>query len=137
MEMMEILKKTYSHNSTFIPFQMKSKDPDAFARVIHQHSKLISAQRTISLQYFTSDVMYYLSNHIQATAGVLDLVEVSKAADIGKYKVLVKKTDHQSTRQTLKSFIRTWISEHVPDDAKPAFELFPGDSNVNSNNSDA
>jgi predicted class III extradiol MEMO1 family dioxygenase len=128
--MLKMLKHTYRETTEFVPFQMKSKHPEAYARILSQQSKMIADQHVIVMQYITSDTMYYLTDRIAAVDGVIDLLEVPNSEEIGKYRVLVHIDDFHKARKSLQSDLPTWYDECVPDDAKPNQDRFPGNPEV-------
>ena len=108
MEMLKMLKHTYRETTEFVPFQMSSKHPDAYARILSQQSKMIADQHVILvMQYITSNTMYYLTDRIAAVDGVIDLLEVPNSEDIEKYRVLVQKDDFHKARKSLHSNLPT------------------------------
>jgi hypothetical protein len=130
MEMLKILKHTYRETTEFIPFQMRSKHPEAYARILLQQSKMINDQHVIVLQNISPDTMYYLSERIGSIDGVIDMKEVTYRKDLGKYRVLVHKDDFHSARKSLQFGLQKWYVENVPEDAKPRSNRFPGDPEV-------
>ena len=97
MEMLKILKHTYKETTEFIPFQMRSKHPDAYYRILSQQTKMIAEQHVIVLYNISADMMYYLSDRIESIDGVIALKAVPNGEKDGKYRVLVKK--RSSTKQ--------------------------------------
>jgi hypothetical protein len=130
MEMLKILKHTYRTTTEFIPFQMRAKHPEAYARILLQQSKTITDQHVIILQNISPDTMYYLSDRIGSVDGVIDIKEATYRKDLGKYRILVHKDDFQSARKSLQFGLQQWYVECVPDDAKPRTNRFPGDPEV-------
>ena len=131
MEMLKMLEHTYRETTEFVPFQMRSKHPDAYARIIYEQSKMIADQHVIVLQYITFDTMYYLTDRIAAVTGVIGLLEAPNCANIEKYRVLVHKDDFHTARKNLQSELSLWYdAECVPDDAKPNQDKFPGKPEV-------
>ena len=69
--------------------------------------------------------MYYLSHHILAIDGVLDILP-AKSVDInGNYRILVKKQSFRAARKSLIKSIPVWFEVHVPLDARPPEDAFP------------
>ena len=130
MEMLRILKHAYRETTEFIPFQMRSKHPEAYSRILSQQSKMIANQHVIVLQNITSDTMYYLTDRISTIEGAIDLTEVPNGEQLGKYRVLVNKKDFSKVRKKLQECLPKWFEECVPDDAKPRADRFPGDPEV-------
>ena len=100
MEMLKILKHTYKETTEFIPFQMRSKHPDAYYRILSQQTKMIAEQHVIVLYNISADMMYYLSDRIESIDGVIDLKAVPNGEKDGKYRVLVKKGVPQSKEKS-------------------------------------
>ena len=124
--------KVYSDSHDFIPFAMRKKSPKAFANAIKRQSDQISSHYTVVLQNIGDDAMYYLSAQILAIPGTIDL-NPSKSVDLnGNYRLLVKKHAFRHVRKTLKSYLPLWFGEHVPIDAQPPVDAYPGDPGVAS-----
>ena len=130
MEMLKILKHTYRTTTEFIPFQMRSKHPEAYARILLKQSKMINDQHVIILQNISPDTMYYLSDRIGSIDGVIDMKEATYRKDLGKYRVLVHKDDFQSARKSLQFGLQQWYVECVPEDAKSRTNRLPGEPEV-------
>jgi flagellar biosynthesis GTPase FlhF len=130
MDMLKILKHTYKKSTEFVPFQMRSKHPDAYCRILSQQTKMIADQHVIVLYNITSDTMYYLSDRIASIKGVIDLKAVPQGEKEGKYRVLVNKDDFHQARKILQLGLPTWYAEIVAEDAKPHPDRFPGDPEV-------
>jgi hypothetical protein len=130
MEMLKILKQTYKETTEFVPFQMRSKHPDAYCRILSQQTKMIADQHVIVLLNISSDTMYYLSDRIASIQGVIDLKAVPQGEKEGKYRVLVNKDDFLQPRKSLQVGLPTWYDEIVAEDAKPHPDRFPGDPEV-------
>jgi hypothetical protein len=54
--------------------QLKSKHPQAYTRIIHQQLQILASHHIIILQNIGPDAIFYLSDHIQALDGVLDVI---------------------------------------------------------------
>ena len=130
MEMLKILKHTYRSTTEFIPFQMRSKHPEAYARILLKQSKMITDLHVIILQHISPDTMYYLSDRIGSIDGVIDMKEVTYRKDLGKYRILVHKDDFHSARKSLQFGLQQWYVECVPEDARPSPHRFPGEPEV-------
>ena len=129
MDMLKILKHTYKATTEFVPFQMRTKHPDAYCRILSQQTKLIAEQHVIVLHNISPDTMYYLSDRIASIKGVIDLKAVHGEKD-GKHRVLVNKDEFHQVRKSLQQGLPTWYAETVADDAKPHPDRFPGDPEV-------
>ncbi|KAI2503124.1 hypothetical protein MHU86_11315 [Fragilaria crotonensis] len=115
---------------------MRAKHPEAFARIIRKQTETISNNHVIILNNVSEDTMYYLADRILSVEGVLDVISIPKAEHLGKHKVLVHKDDFQKVRKILLESLSQWYNSHVPDDAKPAANLYDGPPEVASIYSD-
>ena len=76
--------------------------------------------------------MYYLSDRIQVTPGVKDVIPTKKVAQTGKFYVLVDKKAEGAVRASLKKRFDGWFQEVIPEDAKPKAGQFDGPPEVGS-----
>jgi hypothetical protein len=129
-DMMKILKSVYRISTEFTSFQMRAKHPEAFARIIRRQTDTISNNHVIILNNMSEDTMYYLSDRILSVEGVLDVIRVKNSEHLGKYKILVHKDEFQKVRKTLLASLHSWFESHVPDDAKPSADTYPGPPEV-------
>jgi hypothetical protein len=129
-DMMKILKSVYRVSTEFTSFQMRAKHPEAFARIIRRQTDTISNNHVIILNDMSEDTMYYLSDRILSVQGVLDVIRVKNSEHLGKYKILVHKDAFQKVRKTLLASLHSWFESHVPDDAKPSADTYPGPPEV-------
>jgi hypothetical protein len=129
-EMMKVLKSVYRTSTAFTSFQMRAKNPDAFARIIRRQTETISNSHVIILNNMSEDTMYYLMDRILSVEGVLDVISAPNADHLGKHKVLVHKNDFQNARKILLTSLHNWYESHVPDDAKPTLSRYPGPPEV-------
>ena len=130
LTMMQILKETYQDSATFVPFQLRSKNTEAYARFIRQQSRILGSHYVIIMQNIGQDAMFYLVDHIQALEGVID-VNPSKTIEInGNYRILVQKDQFSNLRRLMKKNLLQWYSEHVPTEAMPREGQYPGSPRV-------
>ena len=122
MEMLNVLKQAYKETSEFVPFKMKSKHPATFVKYIMQQSTVRNANKTIVINSIGPDAMYYLSHHITAVDGVLDLLPARTVERDGNYRVLVRETEYLQVKAELAKSIPQWYEEHVAPDARPMRE---------------
>jgi uncharacterized membrane-anchored protein YhcB (DUF1043 family) len=130
LTMMQILKTTYQESAAFTPFQLRSKSPEAYARTIHQQSRILASHHVIILQNIDPDAMFYLVDHIQALIGVLDVIPSKTISINGNYRVLVDKDHFRNLRRTLLKNLPLWYSVHVPLEARPREGQYPDDPMV-------
>ena len=124
--------KAYTDSHDFVPFAMRNKSPKAVANAIKRQSDQISSHYTVFLQNIGEDAMYYLSDHLLLIPGTIDL-NPSKTFDLnGNYRLLVEKHAFRHVWKTLKSHLPLWFGEHVPLDAQPPADAYPGDPGVAS-----
>ncbi len=96
LTMIQILKTMYQESAAVTPFQLRSKSPEAYARIIHQQSRILASHHVIILQNIGPDDMSYLVDHIQELIGVLDVIPSKTIGINGNYRILVDK-DHFRT----------------------------------------
>ena len=60
-EMTRILKQAYKEDGTFIPFQMRSRHPEAFEKMIRAQTHRLANNFVIVLNHVGPDVMHYIS----------------------------------------------------------------------------
>jgi hypothetical protein len=136
MELLRIVKLAYKDNGKFVPFQMRSKFPDIFAKAISMQTTVLASHRTIVMNNIGTDAMLYLSHWIEQLEGVQDIVPYKTVETDGKFRVLVNKQEFRRTRSLLQSELPTWYENHVAPDAQPQRGRFPGAPAVATINSD-
>ena len=124
--MKEVCRETHE----FIPFQMRTKHPDAFGRIICQQTHMLSNLRTIVISNVGSQVMFYLHERIASVLGVRDIVPHPTVELTGKYRIQVHKDDFKAVRANLMINIPDWYDKHVPTDGKTSTENYPGTPEV-------
>jgi hypothetical protein len=110
--MTRILKQAYKDNGTFVLFQMRSRHPEAFEKMIRAQTHLLANNFVILLNYVGPDVMHYISERILATKGVQAVLPCKSLNEDGRYKILVNKNDYHVTRAHIKEELQNWIKEH-------------------------
>jgi hypothetical protein len=116
---------------------MRGTHPDSYACNIKRQTKLMAETRVISLNYFGSDVMFYLSEHIMAIPGVKAVVPAPTLEQDGRYRVPVAKDEFNSIRSHLQIHVSEWIDKYVIDDeAMRSLRKYPEPPEVGMINSD-
>ena len=124
-EMNRILKQAYKDTGTFIPFQMRSRHPEAFEKMIRAQTHHMANNFVIILNYVGPDVMHYISERILTTDGVEALLPCKSVNEDGKYKVLVEKDKYHKTRGLLMDELTNWITNDAAPDAKVTLLKYP------------
>ena len=125
IEMQRLLKEACKKTNDFVPFHLRSKHPEAFSRFIQQHTKILSNNHTIVLNYIGNQAILYLEDRIRAIPGVIDIVSCQSVESDGKFRVQVKKEDFYRVRSAIAKNLPQWFEEHVPEDAKREMRKFP------------
>ena len=124
--MQRILKAACKKTNDFVPFHLRAKHPDAFSCYIHQHTKILSTNHTIVLNYIGNQAILYLENRIRKIQGVLDIVSSQSVETDGKFRVQARKEDFYRVRSEISKNLPNWFEEHhVPEDAKRLMRSFP------------
>jgi len=89
------LKIAYKDTGDVVPFQMRSKHPEAFLRAIRVQTQTMATNRTIVLNNIGTDAILYLSHWIEYIDGVKDIVPD------GKFRILVTQQDFHRVRNVL------------------------------------
>ena len=74
IEIQRILKAACKKTNYFVPFHLRAKHPEAFSSYIHQHTKILSQNHTIVLNYIGNQSILYLENRIRKIPGLIDIV---------------------------------------------------------------
>ena len=130
VEMQRVLKEACKKTNDFVPFHLRAKHPEAFSRYIQQHTKILSQNHTIVLNYIGNQSILYLEENIRAVPGVIDLVPSQSVELDGKFRVQVRKDDFYKVRSDLAKRVPKWYEELVPDDAKQEMRKFPSPPEV-------
>lgn len=126
LNMMQILKATYQETAEFTAYQLRSKHPEAFTRIIHQQSRILASHYVIVVQNIGPDAMFYLEDHIKDVPGVLDVMPSKTVGYNGNYRVLVHKDHFHNIRMELKKQLTQWYNQYVPNEAQPRDGQYPG-----------
>ena len=129
-QMIPILKETTRDTKEFVPFQMRSRNPEAFQGAIRYQNHMLAAQEVIVIDNVGKDAMYYLSDRIQVITGVLDVTPTRKVEETGRYLVIVNKEYTNRVREKLLKKFAFWLEDAVPDDARPSPEQYNGPPTV-------
>ncbi len=125
LSMMQILKTTYQDTAAFVSFQLRSKHPEAYTRIIHQQSRIIASQYVVIMQNIGPDAMFYLEDHIKAVNGVIDVMP-SKTVEVnGNYRVLVHKDHFSNIRRDIRNNLTSWYRTYVSKEAYPREGQYP------------
>jgi len=128
--MMQILKSLLQDTPTFVPFHMRYKYPEGFAKAIKYQTHQLTENRTIILQNINESSMYYMEEHIRAIAGIKDLIPAKDVAISGRFNLLVTKQAFAKARATLQASLLNWYDTLVPSDALPTAVEFIGPPQV-------
>lgn len=93
VELQRVLKEACKQTNDFVPFHLRVKHPEAFSHYIQQHSKILSQNHTIVLNYIGNQSILYLEDRIRAVPGVIDIVPGQSVENDGKFRVHVRKDD--------------------------------------------
>ena len=119
-QLIAIIKEVTKDTKEYFPFQMRTKNPEAFQGAIRYQNHMIAHQHVVMIHHLGTDAMYYWSDRIKAIQGVQDVLPTKKqVSQNGKFYVLVNKNDENRVRKSLQKRFDGWYREVVPDDAKP------------------
>lgn len=124
MELLKTLKRAYSDTHEFVPFQLRSKHPEAYVRFIRQQTQHLHDNHVFIMNNVSIDAMYYMSDHIKAVPGIRDVIAGSNVVYDGRHKVLVNKAAFHQARNSVISQLQDWFETHVSADAKLINERF-------------
>jgi hypothetical protein len=114
----------------FVPYTLRRKYPDSYEKAIRYQTHLLQGTMVVILQHISSDMMFYLQEHIMMVPGVRTLLESPKGSEKGRYSVLVDKEQFTPIRATLKNALPNWVHDFVEIDAQPKENQFPGPAGV-------
>ena len=117
IHMTQILKSLFRNTATYVPYTMRYKYPEGYAKALQYQTHLITSNRTIVLQHISEPAMYYLDNHIKAIAGVKDMLPAKDVTTSGRHNILVDKNEFQMIRSHLMIVIEKWHKDFVEVDA--------------------
>ena len=129
-ELIALLKQAYKANGAFIPYQMRQRHPDAFKKLIQAQTQVLAKNRVIVLNHIGQDAMYYLSDHINAVAGVQAILPAKSIEKDGKFKVSVLEKDYLRIRTHLVQLVPTCYEQYVEPDERPPANRYPGPPQV-------
>jgi hypothetical protein len=136
-EMTRILKQAYKEDGTFVPFQMRSRHPEAFEKMIRaQTHHRLANNFVIVLNHVGPNVKHYISERILATEGVQAVLPGKSVNKDGRYNVLVHKSHYHKTREYFMDTLASWINDNAAPDAKSTLDKYPGPPEVASISSD-
>jgi hypothetical protein len=118
VEMQRVLKEACKKNNDFVPFHLQSKHPEALSRYIQQHTKILSQNHTIVLNYIDNQSICYLEERICNIKGAIDIIPCQSVETDGKFRVQVRKEDFYRVRSEISKGLPKWFEECVPDNAK-------------------
>jgi hypothetical protein len=130
MEMLRYVKQAYKDTGLFVPFQMRSKLPEIFAKAIRMQTAILASHRTIVLNNIGTDAMMYLSHWIEQIDGVKEIAPYKSVDHDGRYRILVKKEEFHNIRSHISRQLPEWYENHVAPDAHPHHRRFPGQPGV-------
>jgi hypothetical protein len=131
VQMVTILKALLTADTTaFVPYSMRHKYPEGYEKAIRYQTQLLTSSMVIILQNVSTDMMFYLQDHIMQVPGVLEILASPKGEDTGRYGIRVNKTNFTQIRSTINQSLAKWIAEEVPSDALPTELQFPGEARV-------
>ncbi len=107
-----ILKETYKENGAFVSFQMRSRHPEAFEKMIRAQTHSLANNYVIILNYVGPDEMHYISDRILASKGVQAILPGKSVNTDGKYKILLHKSHYHAARDRMGA-LTNWIYDHV------------------------
>jgi hypothetical protein len=81
--MTQLLKTLLRDTPTFVPYSMRYKYPEGYAKALQYQTHQITSNRTIVLQNISEAAMYYLEDHIKAIEGVKDMLPARDVANTG------------------------------------------------------
>ena len=128
--MTQILKSLLRDTPIYVPYTMRYKFPEGYAKALQYQTHQITSNRTIVLQHISESAMYYLDNHIKAIDGVKDMLPAKDVTISGRHNILVDKNEFQMIRSHLLSVIEKWHNDFVEVDALPPEGYYPGPPRV-------
>jgi hypothetical protein len=131
IQMTTVLRELLITDTTaFVPYTMRHKYPDGYEKAIRYQTHLLTTSMVIILQNISSDMMFYIQDHILQVPGVLEILASPKGEDTGRYSVRVTKSLFTPIRKTLNQCLAKWVKEEVQSDAQPTEFQFPGAARV-------
>jgi hypothetical protein len=131
VQMLMVLKALLeAEKTTFVPYSMRNKYPEAYVQAIKYQTSNINKTRVVVLENISTDTMFYIGPHICALPGVIDLIADSRVDENGRHTVLVEATAFKKIRNDITQKLEGWIATHVSSDALPKAEQFAGSARV-------
>ena len=130
LQMIQILKTLLRETATFVPYSMRYKYPEGYAKALLYQTHQLTNNRTIVLQHISEAAMYYLEDRIKAITGVKDMLPAKDVTTSGRHNILVDKQEFQKIRSHLMIEIAKWHDNFVEPDAKPPEGFFAGPPRV-------
>ena len=128
--MLQTLDTLLHGTPIFAANTLRRKYPEAYEKAIKYQTHLLQSTMVIILQNISSDMMFYLQEHIMMVKGVRELLASPKPSDPGRYSLLVEKNQFEPIRTTLKQNLSHWITTFVESDAQPTEYQFSGPARV-------
>ena len=129
--MMQTLKSYLKDTPVFVPYNMRRKFPEGFAKAIRYQTQQLTSSMTIVLENISDAMMFYLKPHFQNIKGVKDIIPALDVAITGKHKVLVEKDEFNRIRAAITKSLPVWCDVNtVSEDAQPTLGQFPGPARV-------
>ena len=129
--MMQTLKSYLKETpELFVPYSMRRKFPDGFAKAVRYQTHQLASNMTVVLENISEDMMFYLKSHLQAIPGVTDIIPAFDVAVTGKHRMLVDKTEFARIRATVTKSLPVWCDNHISADALPTPGQFLGPARV-------
>jgi hypothetical protein len=76
MLMLQTLKSLLRDTPVFVPFSMRNKFPDGFAKAIKYQTQMLTSTMVIILQYLHPDMMFHINELIKAINSVIDIMRL-------------------------------------------------------------
>ena len=129
--MMQTLKSYLKDTPVFVPYTMRRKFPEGFAKAIRYQTQQLTSSMTIVLENISDAMMFYLKPHFQNIKGVKDIIPALDVAITGKHKVLVEKDEFNRIRAAITKSLPVWCDVNtISEDAQPTLGQFPGPARV-------
>jgi hypothetical protein len=130
--MMQTLKSYLKETpELFVPYNMRRKFPDGFAKAIRYQTHKLASSMTIVLENISDAMMFYLKPHLQNITGVKDILPATDVVVTGKQRMLVDKVEFTRIRTTVTKHLPAWCDvTNISEDAQPTPGQFPGTARV-------
>jgi hypothetical protein len=129
--MMQTLKSYLKDSALFVPYNMRRKFPEGFAKAIRFQTKQLTSNMTVVLENISEDMMFYLKPHFQNIKGVKDILPAFDVEVTGKQRLLVEKDEFTRIRAAIMKSLPVWCdNNNISEDAQPLPGQFPGPARV-------